>query len=72
VRVAPGACYSQAMANDDNMLMMAMLSGFLGVVVLMFGGNSTPPHVLMILASVPFFLVGAYGTLFYWARGRFR
>jgi hypothetical protein len=26
----------------------------------------------MILASVPFFLVGAYGTLFYWARGRFR
>ena len=35
------------------------------VVVLMFGGNSPPPHVLTILASVPFFLVGVYGTLYY-------
>ena len=49
-----------------------MLSGLLGVVVLMFGGNATPPHVAMFLASLPFFLVGAYGMLFYWARGRFR
>jgi len=61
-----------AMAGDDNMLMMAMLSGFLGIAVLMFGGNAAPPHLGVILAGVPFFLIGAYGTLFYWARGRFR
>ena len=60
------------MATDDNTLMIAMLSGLLGVAVLMLGGNAQPPHIGVILVGAPFLLVGAYGTLFYWARGRFR
>jgi hypothetical protein len=52
--------------------MMAMLSGLLGLAVLMLGGNAQPPQFGVVLFGAPFFLIGAYGTLFYWARGRFR
>lgn len=60
------------MADEDQHLMMAMLSGLLGLGVLMIGGNAQPPHIGVLLAGAPLFLLGAYGTLFYWARGRFR
>jgi hypothetical protein len=52
--------------------MMALLGGLLGIAVLMLGGNASPPNLPVVLAGAPLFLGGAYGTLFYWARGRFR
>ena len=60
------------MSDDDQYLMMSMLSGFFGLAVLMIGGNAQPPHLGVLLVGALPFLVGAYGTLFYWARGRFR
>jgi hypothetical protein len=59
-------------ADDDQYLMMSMLSGLLGLGVLMMGGNASPPNIGVLLAGTPLFLIGLYGTLFYWARGRFR
>lgn len=60
------------MGDEDQYLMMAMLCGLLGVGVLMIGGNAQPPHLGVVLAGTPLFLAGAYGTIYYWARGRFR
>ena len=67
-----GHAMLRAVANEDQYLMMALLSFLLGVAVLMLGGNAHPPNVIVLLAGAPLFLAGAYGTLFYWARGRFR
>jgi hypothetical protein len=64
--------YARAVADEDQYLMMAMLGGLLGLGVVMLGGNAEPPHMGVLLAGVSLLLAGAYGTLFYWARGRFR
>lgn len=60
------------MATEDQYLMMALLSVLLGMAILILGGSARPPNVVVVLAGTPVFLAGAYGTLFYWARGRFR
>ena len=52
--------------------MMALLGVLFGLAVLMLGGNASPPNIAVVLAGAPVFLAGAYGTLFYWARGRFK